>query len=195
MTVFDPIFEFLTANPLTTFNTLLLILTAYLGYSSFIFQNRTSVRESLEQLGDLELGHDILSPILHKYSYSLFRETETVVLLKYYTAGENPARAVRYRKFFDRTFYRTFRNRSTGDDVSWGREEFTAAFQQHLLNEDFADDVRVADEGIYITLNKDSAVEIRRDIERILDHISRIHTTSGDTWESELAELPPESED
>lgn len=66
----------------------LLLFTTYLSIQTQIFQVRTSIRESLEQLDDYEFSHGSvkLNPILHRFKYR-GRWSESEVMIKWRTPG------------------------------------------------------------------------------------------------------------
>lgn len=71
----------------------LIIFTSYLSYGSYKFQIRAAIRESLEQLDDIELGSQEKAKVmLHEFSYDLYKP-ETTLLFQFYTIGDRPEAA------------------------------------------------------------------------------------------------------
>lgn len=75
---------------LTAINTVLILGTIALGVSTYIFQKRTSLRESLEQLDSLWVEHrkEYIGVFLHQFSYfPLLRDS---AVLKFYVRHPTP---------------------------------------------------------------------------------------------------------
>lgn len=75
---------------LTVINTVLILGTIGLGVSTHIFQKRTSLRESLEQLDSLWVKHrrEYIGVFLHEFSYlPLLKES---AVLKFYVRSPTP---------------------------------------------------------------------------------------------------------
>lgn len=75
---------------LTGINTILIIGTIGLGISTYVFQKRTSLRESLEQLDSLWLEHrsEYIGVFLHEFSY--FPLLKNSAVLKFYVREPTP---------------------------------------------------------------------------------------------------------
>jgi hypothetical protein len=86
----------MTGLGIQDFNFALLLLTAYLSIQAHIFQIRTSIRESLEQLDDYEyaFGSVQLNALLRRFNYRS-RWSESEVLIKWRNPGQtaNSSRA------------------------------------------------------------------------------------------------------
>lgn len=75
---------------LTLINTVLIIGTLYLGIQTAIFQKRTSLRESLEQLDSLYIKkrREYIGVLLHQFDYFPYRRESAV--LKFYVRLPTP---------------------------------------------------------------------------------------------------------
>jgi hypothetical protein len=75
---------------LTFINTTLIIGTILLGVSTYVFQKRTSLRESLEQLDSLwiEKRREYIGVFLHKFNY--FPLIHESAILKFYVRRPTP---------------------------------------------------------------------------------------------------------
>jgi hypothetical protein len=181
---------FISNNFLTIFNTALIGVTILLSYQSFKFQSRTSVRESLEQLDDVEFSKEKLKPILHEFIYQPIRGSRTIVQLKYYRFGKNPASASLSRQnLFSRTFYKL--NGRDGSDIPEMR--LRDAIVNKLSELDEVVNVWLEDTGIFIEFDTGNSVEVRRRTEIVLQSLNDWHTTDReqfmqtfnmDSWET-----------
>lgn len=64
---------------LTLLNTLLIVITILLGIQTTIFQRRTSLRESLEQLDPIEFGSSYIGVFLYEFNYIPFLHKSVVL--------------------------------------------------------------------------------------------------------------------
>ncbi len=185
------IVEYLSSNPLTVFNTLLLLFTGYLSYSSYVFQTRTSIRESLEQLDDVEFRKGKLRPMLHSYDHSIIRSA-CIVELKYYRNGRNPASANQLDEAFR---FERHRIAKIHDDMNHGEpfdtNVFLSAVEESIPTLPKVTDTRVTADGIFIDIESSDAVLIRRRTQEVLECVYR--TLNGINEET-VEELELESE-
>jgi hypothetical protein len=127
----------------------LLIFTSVLSYYSYSAQARTGIRESLEQLDDVEISNTYkVKPILHEFDFA-FRDPRSVVLIKLYSTQYNEAAA------------------SVPQDTTTQIEEdnLPEILEDIRADSDFDDlltDVWVNDDGVHLELRTRNAVEIRR---------------------------------
>lgn len=75
---------------LTLINTFLILLTIGLGISTYVFQKRTSLRESLEQLDSLWVANrtEYIGVYLHEFDY--FPSARNSAVLKFYVRRPTP---------------------------------------------------------------------------------------------------------
>lgn len=166
------IITYLNQNPLTVFNTLLLVLTGYLSYSSYVFQVQTSIRESLEQLEDVELRRGKVRPILHDFNHSIISDSRTSVLLKYYHDGRNPANANQPRGPFRCVRYHLANHHDkmqAGEPVE--EEKFLDGLEQSLPDIPGVITVTTNDSGIFLEIDSDDAVFVRRLTEDVMEKV------------------------
>ena len=101
-------------SPIQLVNLLLLVTTAILSARSFAFQARASVRESIEQLDDVEYqnaNQRKVKALLHRFSFGwadfltlgLIGNPESQILLKEYSAGTHGPWGSKTR-YFERDF-------------------------------------------------------------------------------------------
>lgn len=169
--------NFLFQNPLTVFNTLLLIFTAYLGYTSFKFQNRTSIRESLEQLDDVALGTaDKIRPILHSFKFRIFGESKATVLLRHYAYPNNPAVAsITTNPLFHSTIYKVTKD----EEVDLTREVIEDALVKKVSELRGVDDAWIGEKGIFVVFHSRNAVEVRTRTETAVDTVADVFKTTN----------------
>lgn len=166
-------------NVLTVINTSLILVTIYLSYQSFKFQTRTSIRESLEQLEDIDFYHEKFSPILYKFDFRPVRGHRTTVQLKYYSYGRNPASASdNQRDLFNRTFYILNDRDYSGIPTKRLRQ----AIAEKLLEAEAVTDVWTDDTGIFLEYDTGNAVEVRRRTEAIFQSLSNWHSTDQESF-------------
>jgi len=179
-------------NPLTLFNTLLLVLTGYLSYTSYVFQKRTGVRESLEQLEDVEYGSGKLRPILHRFEFTPFLREKVEVQLKYYHFGKNPASAGVLNDLFQRQLYQL-----NGRDSSYSeyrQEDFESDIQEFLCDLNYCKSASVDSEGIVVTFQTTNAVEIRRRVNLIMQKLHKKRSTDLENWKEAISETKTSGE-
>ena len=172
----DDILTFVSASPLTAFNTAILIFTAVLSYSTRTFQVRTSIRESIEQLEDVELRSGKLRPILYRFNYAIGGRSTCSVQLKYYKDGRNPASANQpMRKSFFGVVNKIIRGvldeHPARYDINFGKFEDQVA--ELISGVDGVKNVKNKPNGIIIQIDSGDAVEIRRITEEVLEEIYR----------------------
>lgn len=131
---------------LTLVNTILILGTIILGIQTTIFQRRTSLRESLEQLDSLHppSGAGYIGIILHDFSYiPLWKER---AVLKFYVrtpdrhGKANVGQIRNTKKHIEKTY-----------DLS----------VEQFLEDDIIEDTWVEDSGFYIETNTVDAVKCR----------------------------------
>jgi len=174
----------LAQNPLTVFNTLLLIFTGSLSYASYVFQKQTSIRESLEQLEDADYRFGKLRPMLHEFGYIPFRHCRVVVQLKYYQFGTEPSTAGEMSELFDKFLYRLNGRDSSHPD--YPREELESDLERTLSNAEYAESVDVNSQGILLTFNTLDAVLIRKNVNQVLQEIHDLRTNDLERWKEEV---------
>jgi len=175
----DTASQFISKNFLTVFNTFLIGITILLSYQSYQFQTRTGIRESLEQLDDVEFNQEKLRPILHDFVFRPLRGHRATVHLKYYRFGTNPASANKsHYNVFERTFfYLNDRDASGIPEI-----RLRNAITEKLSGMAEIEDVWIEDTGIFLELDTGNAVEVRRRTEAVLQNLTDWHTTDKDTF-------------
>lgn len=137
---------------LTTINTALILGTIALGVSTYIFQKRTSLRESLEQLDSLWVEHrkEYIGVFLHQFSYIPLLESSAI--LKFYVRHPTPE---------EKANVGMIRNAETvlGDAFGMTSEDF--------LNYDQVVDACIDETGLYIKTNTVNSVKCRNLAEKI----------------------------
>ncbi|MCU4801333.1 hypothetical protein OB920_13210 [Halobacteria archaeon HArc-gm2] len=176
MTWIDGVISFIQTNGLTIFNSLLLITTAVLSFSSQIFQTRTSIRESLEQLEDVEFHREKLKPILHNVEYFPLLKGKSTVLLKYYQEGRNPASANKPLDLFTRTLNKAGRVHS--DNRVFTKEKAYSGIKRTLNEVEGVTVSRVDESGIYLEIPSADSVVVRERTDAVLTRLRELHTTS-----------------
>lgn len=179
MNLLESIVTFISENGLGIFNTILISVTILLSYQSFKFQTRTGIRESLEQLEDIEFSKEKLKPVLHEFVFKPFRGHRTTVQLKYYRYSTKPASASQNR---DDLFHRTFYSINRDADTEIPEEKFREAIGAKLSTLDEVANVRLEDTGIFLEYDTGNAVEVRRRTEIVLKTLSNWHTTSDERF-------------
>lgn len=183
---------FVAQNPLTLFNTLLLVVTGYLSYTSYVFQKRTGVRESLEQLEDVEYGSGKLRPILHRFEFIPFLRKKVEVQLKYYHFGNSPASAGVLNDLFQKQLYHL--NGRDSSYSEYGQEEFSSDIERALNSLDYCDSASVDSEGIVVMFQTTNAVEIRRRANLTMQKLYEMRSTDRGEWKEAISEVTTESE-
>jgi hypothetical protein len=179
MNVSDVATQTFAGNPLTLLNTFLIIITILLSYNAYKFRTRASVRESLEQLDDVEFRKEKLRPILHELDFRLIRKHRTTVHLKYYTFGREPASAsLSNKNLFWRTFYQL--NNKDADGIP--TEQLREAIAGKSRELDKVEKVWIEDTGIYLQFKTGNAVQVRRWTEDVLQNLITWHTTNNETF-------------
>lgn len=78
---------------LSLLSLILLVFTSILSYFSYSAQARAGIRESLEQLEDVEINSSYkIKPILHRFNFGPINP-ESIILLKIYKTNYNEATA------------------------------------------------------------------------------------------------------
>lgn len=137
---------------LTFINTVLIIGTILLGVNTYVFQKRTSLRESLEQLDSLwiEKRREYIGIFLHKFDYlPLFQER---AILKFYVRKPTPGEKANVGMILnaEKTFNEVF-------DLP----------PQYFRKYDGVKNTWIDDSGLYIQTNTVNAVECRALAEEI----------------------------
>lgn len=170
---------FIAENSLALFNTFLISVTIILSYQSIKFQSRTSIRESLEQLDDVEYSSEKLKPILHKFAFRPLRGHQTIVQLKYYRYSSQPATSSQSGPhLFQGTLYSI--NRHVESEIP--KDEFLQAISRKLSTLDEVSDIWVEDTGIFLQYETGNSVEVRRRTETVLKNLNEWHTTSKERF-------------
>ncbi|CDK40472.1 hypothetical protein BN903_3 [Halorubrum sp. AJ67] len=137
---------------LTAFNTLLILGTIGLGISTYIFQKRTSLRESLEQLDSLWVEHrrEYIGVFLHEFSYlPLLREN---AVLKFYVRSPTPE---------EKANVGMIRNAENLIRDTFGKAP------EDFLEYDRVTEAWDDESGLYLKTNTVDAVEVRQLAEQI----------------------------
>ena len=127
----------------------LLVFTSLLSYFSYSAQARTGIRESLEQLDDVEINNSYkIKPILHRFNFGP-RNPKSVILIKLYKTQYNEATASIPGEASDHL---------NQDDI----EQIASELEQEdefraLLKNSYVDD-----DGVFFELTTRNAVAIRR---------------------------------
>lgn len=176
--------RYIEQNPLTLFNSLLLIGTGWLSYSSYKFQSRAGVREALDQLEDIDIYRGKLSPILDEFTFKpLSGEFSSTVKLKYYKYGRNPASANKEDSLLSRTLY-LLNDKAASENIT--EEEFYRLLSESLEELPTVDAVAVNTNGIFLQFETVNAVQVRRRTEFVLEQIVEAHTADVDTLKENL---------
>ena len=178
------IFDSISANPLNSVNFVLLVATAMLSYNSYIAQKRAGLRESLEQLDDVEYYQEKLKPILHEFDYIPFLKQESVVLLKYYKEGANPASSNRPTELFRQTLWRVRGKSHSGELIT--NESVYEALQKKLDKLEDLNVERVDESGIYFKINSVDPVFVRERTDVALTKLRDWQTTSKERFIDEF---------
>lgn len=179
MAVLESLIRFVSNRFLTVFNTFLIGITFLLSYQSFKFQTRTGIRESLEQLEDVEFKKEKLRPILHELVFRPVRGHRATVHLKYYRFGRNPASA---NKSHYNVFHHTFHELNKRDSNGVPEDRLRQAIVSKLSELDEVADVWIEDTGIFLEYDTGNAVEVRRRTETVLQALTDWHTTDRETF-------------
>lgn len=177
--VFEGIWAFVTSNPLTAFNSILLVTTAYLSVSSYKFQTRAGIRESLEQLDDLDLGEEKFSPVLYEVKHRLFWKSRAVVQLKYYQFGKEPAAAARWEDLFNVTLSKMERGLDLKEDEYFSESAAIIEIQNELMELHHVDNVYQGTQGFRLEIDSINALRIRRTVEIAFGIIHSWHHVDG----------------
>lgn len=177
---------FFLNNPLTLFNSILLVVTGYLSYSTFKFQRRTSAREAIEQLEDVHFYRGKITPILSEYNFRpIFGNSFSVVKLKYYKYGKNPASANQETDLFSETLNTI--NSGAGDE-NLNNSNLYFLISEALESQPGVEMVTADENGIYAQFQTANAVQIRRKTEFILRVLSDAHTVNEQNLRTALEE-------
>lgn len=96
MTLSQYLTNLIVDNPISALNLVLLCITIVLSVSSYSSQARMSVRESIEQLDDLEINHSTkIKPALHDFDFGILNPRSTVQF-RILGAAQNPSTASQY---------------------------------------------------------------------------------------------------
>lgn len=165
----DAIWIQISENPVTTLNTFLILGSIYLGYTGYIFQTRTSVRESLEQLDALEYKREKLQPILYEFTYTPLWKSKVVVQLKSYKKGDVAGVSSPTKTLHVALHRRGYGHKDTGNTLS--REDYMESIQWELNQIEGINDVKVQERDILFTILSTDAVRVRRLTEEAIDSI------------------------
>lgn len=139
----------------------LLVFTSILSYFSYSAQARTGIRESLEQLDDVEINSTYkLKPILHRFDFSL-KDPKSIILVKLYQTQHNEATASIPKKAseqFDEDHIEDVVEELEKD------EEFSSVLDDSYVNED----------GVFFVLTTRNAVKTRRFANRAVTELQNI---------------------
>lgn len=125
----------------------LLVFTSILSYYSYSAQARTSVRESLEQLDDIELDRYKLKPILHRFEFGPLNPKSVLLMKVYDTKHDRP----------DASVPETATDHLDEDDI----EEIADRLNESELGDDLEDSY-IDEDGIYFEIATRNAVAVRR---------------------------------
>jgi len=96
MTLSQYLTNLIVDNPISALNLVLLCITIVLSVSSYSSQARMSVRESIEQLDDLEVNHSTkIKPSLHDFDFGILNPRSTVQF-RVLSPAQNPSTASKY---------------------------------------------------------------------------------------------------
>jgi hypothetical protein len=127
----------------------LLVFTSLLSYFSYSAQARTGIRESLEQLDDVEINNSYkIKPILHRFNFGPIYP-KSVILLKLYKTQYNEATASVPEEALDQL------NEEDIEEIASEikeKEEFRELLKNSYVNDD----------GVFFELTTRNAVAIRR---------------------------------
>lgn len=138
---------------LQTASFVLLVITAFLSFQTHVFQYRTSIRESLEQLDDVEVTNTVkVRAILNKFDYwglsiQKLLYGKTTLLVKFHSMERVPEAA----SDPSCTMFHWLQD----DEV----EEFLEELEQSISG---ISDVKSGDGEFEITIYSRNSVEIRR---------------------------------
>ncbi|WP_147439944.1 hypothetical protein [Haloarcula sp. Atlit-7R] len=127
----------------------LLVFTSLLSYFSYSAQARTGIRESLEQLDDVEINNSYkIKPILHRFNFGP-RKPKSTILVKLYKTQYNEATASIPGVGSDHL------NEKDIEEIA-SKLKTEGEFRELLKNS------YVNDDGVFFELSTRNAVEIRR---------------------------------
>lgn len=153
-----PTLPFQISSIVTAFNFLLLMFTALLSYRSYVAQTRTGIRESLEQLDDVQLNGSVkIKPILHRFNFGIL-DPRTELYIKFYNFGQQPASAS-----------------SLIDDVGMFHPSRSDDMVEYLNSYcPQVESTELRDDGLIIHVSSRNAVEIRRCTDQIMREIKNL---------------------
>lgn len=153
----------------------LLFVTIYLSWQSRIAQKQMGIRQSLEELDDIEIDEHLkIKPLLHSFDYS-FRNSKTKVLFKLYEPGTKGRQASKPKK----------------PDYSLYKQEKQIEWIENQLKgfdgyDDEIESLQSDKYGILLTLNTENPVTIRNWTDRTSSYF-----LPSIGKHSPMGELPP----
>jgi hypothetical protein len=146
---------------LSLISLVLLVFTSVLSYFSYSAQARTGIRESLEQLEDVEIDNRYkIKPILHRFSFGPCNP-ESVILLKIYQAQYNEATASIPEEASDQL---------TEEDI----EEIVTELNKENEFRDLLKNSYVDEDGVSFELTTRNAVAVRRFANKAMTEIRSV---------------------
>lgn len=137
----------------------LLLLTTYLGIQTQIFQRRTSIREALEQMDQMNhAGYSKMKPVLQSFSYRGPWSSTTVAIKIRTLPGGDYASTI-----------------STPDSPYWWKAKGmdTSEFQSAIENLPGISRAQIRKHDFILSINSGNPSEVRRYVERVM-HTIRI---------------------
>jgi len=169
-------------NGFSVLNFALLLFTAVLSFNTYRFQKQAGLRESLEQLEDVEFLGGKLRPILHKFSYIPMVRATSMVELQYYQFGREPSSAGQLSKPLQ-IQYNSLTDRGSNE---YSRQQFNSDLMKFIINRDKCKRVEVNDNGILLEFETVNPVVVRRRTRSILKLLNNNLSTDLETWKDNI---------
>ena len=139
----------------------LLLFTTYLSIQTQLFQVRTSIRESLEQIDDFQLETDLkFNAILHRFSYK-GPWSRSRIFVKWRTPGADASMSSNHEQV-----------------LYWLDQQGKSDLFACLKDEASVSDFEETDHGILFTIQSKDPVKVRRVVETVYETIERSHADS-----------------
>lgn len=136
----------------------LLIFTSVLSYFSYSAQARTGIRESLEQIDDVEINNRYkLKPILHRFDFGPLNPNSTLLIKVYQTQYNESVASI---------------PENATDQLD--EEEIETIVENVLEDSEFREllgDSYLRKDGVYFELDTRNAVAIRRFANKAMEEI------------------------
>jgi hypothetical protein len=140
---------------------ILLLFTTYLSIQTQLFQVRTAIRESLEQIDDFQLEEDLkLKAILYRFSYR-GRWSQSRIFIKWRTPGADASMSSNHEQV-----------------LYWLDQQGESDFIERLETENSVSDVKKTDHGMLFTIQSKDPVKVRQVVETVFEAIENSYATN-----------------